>query len=279
MPSENGRSSGTGPARSPSCGRPTAPPVRRSRRDSLYAEVAAELGVVGLVAPGYRPSRHGDPPVDSVSAGAARASGSGRRPVRAVARPCRDRLGLGGPRCHVAGIRPGRCCSSAPARRQPRPGAWSNPARGLGAGVPCSVRCAPADGALSVRPQPERPCFQAGKLPKDDRCRPPVGESDGELWPEPFQMLSFCDARLGLNPLSVRMAQQATRKDPDNWEFQYSLAIVTAAAGRDPRPALSRARRLDPEQPLVRQAQRAFRTDRPETWKRRALRTPLPLQD
>jgi hypothetical protein len=96
--------------------------------------------------------------------------------------------------------------------------------------------------------------------------------------PEPFQMLAFCDSRLGLGPLSIRMAENAVRLDPENWEFRYSLALVRGAAGRDPRPAARAALRLDPRSPLTRRTVRRFATADPRKWGRRARSAPLPFQ-
>jgi O-antigen ligase/polysaccharide polymerase Wzy-like membrane protein len=96
--------------------------------------------------------------------------------------------------------------------------------------------------------------------------------------PEPFQMLAFCDARLGLGSLSIRMAENAVRLDPRNWEFRYSLALVRGTAGRDPRPAARAALRLNPMSPLTRRTVRRFATDDPRKWRRRARSAPLPFQ-
>jgi hypothetical protein len=72
--------------------------------------------------------------------------------------------------------------------------------------------------------------------------------------------------------------RNAVRLDPDNWEFRYSLAIVLAAAGSDPRPDLRAARALDPESPLLEKAWRRFRGEDPKVWQRRARGAPLPFQ-
>lgn len=96
--------------------------------------------------------------------------------------------------------------------------------------------------------------------------------------PEPLQMLGFCDARSGLANLSVELMREAAARDPRNWEFHYSLAVVQAYAGRDPRPAMSTARRLNPREPLVRQGQARFATHDPRAWRQEAARAPLPFQ-
>jgi hypothetical protein len=96
--------------------------------------------------------------------------------------------------------------------------------------------------------------------------------------PEPFELLAYCDARLGRYELAERMMRAAIRRDPRSWELEYGLAVVRAAGGRDPRPAVRRALRLNPLGRLPREAARLFATHDPDTWKRRALRARLPVQ-
>ena len=69
--------------------------------------------------------------------------------------------------------------------------------------------------------------------------------------PEPFQLLAYCDVRLGAPALAVRAMGKAVRLDPDNWEYRYGLALVRAAAGIDPRPAARQAQRLNPKEKLA----------------------------
>ena len=94
--------------------------------------------------------------------------------------------------------------------------------------------------------------------------------------PEPFILLGYCDVRLGQSELALRALRNAVRKDPRNWEGHYGLALVSAAAGRDPRPALGAAARLNPREQLVPETRRLLGDD-PRQWKRRALRARLPI--
>ena len=96
--------------------------------------------------------------------------------------------------------------------------------------------------------------------------------------PEPFEVLGYCDARLGDPRLGERAMRAGLRRDPGNWELHYGLAIVRGAGGRDPRPALRAARRLNPRGILVsREALRVPNGSRRE-WRRWASTARLPLQ-
>jgi hypothetical protein len=95
--------------------------------------------------------------------------------------------------------------------------------------------------------------------------------------PEPFEVLGYCDVRLGQARLGVRMLEAAVRRDPDSWERHYGLALVRAAAGLDPRAEARAALELNPLDPLARRAVRLFRTSDPEEWKRRARSARLPI--
>ena len=94
--------------------------------------------------------------------------------------------------------------------------------------------------------------------------------------PEPYEILGLCDARRrGAGRLGVQMMEQAVARDPDNWEFHYGLALVRGAAQLDPRPAARAAHRLNPRGRLTRAALRRFDTTDPRKWERRARRARL----
>ena len=95
---------------------------------------------------------------------------------------------------------------------------------------------------------------------------------------EPWELIAYCDVRLGQPKLAIGAAEAAVRRDPDNWEYHYALALVRGAAREDPRRAAADALRLNPEQPEAQEAVKAFRTDRPAQWERRARRLPLYVQ-
>ncbi|HEY7076915.1 MAG TPA: O-antigen ligase family protein [Solirubrobacteraceae bacterium] len=96
--------------------------------------------------------------------------------------------------------------------------------------------------------------------------------------PEPFQVLGFCDVRLGYGDLAVRAMDNAITRDRENWEFEYSLALVNAELGRDPHPALRRALALNPQSEVVRDAVERLAGNNPRRWRRVAPTLALPIQ-
>jgi O-antigen ligase len=96
--------------------------------------------------------------------------------------------------------------------------------------------------------------------------------------PEPYQVIGFCDSRAGEDRLAVKMLETAVARDRGAWDSYYGLALVRGAAEEDPRPAARKAFELAPREPLTRAAIRAFRTDDPRKWRRRALNARLPIQ-
>jgi hypothetical protein len=95
--------------------------------------------------------------------------------------------------------------------------------------------------------------------------------------PEPFEVLGYCDVRLGQARLGVRMLEAAVTRDPHSWELHYGLALVRAAAGLDPRVEARKALELNPLDPLARGAVRRFRSADPEKWTKRARSARLPI--
>jgi len=95
--------------------------------------------------------------------------------------------------------------------------------------------------------------------------------------PEPFEVLGYCDARLGEYGLAVDAFKAALERDPEDWRLHYGLAVVRAAYGQDPRPRLLIARRQNPRGDLIEEALELMDTDDPREWRRRASRARLPL--
>ena len=92
---------------------------------------------------------------------------------------------------------------------------------------------------------------------------------------EPWELIAYCDYRLGQPRLAVDAADAAVRRDAGDWEYHYALALVRGATGQDPRAAAAEALRLNPREQLAQNAVKAFRTNRKAQWQRRATRLPL----
>jgi hypothetical protein len=64
--------------------------------------------------------------------------------------------------------------------------------------------------------------------------------------PEPWQILGYCDARLGQYQLARRAMDAARARDPNNWQLAYGQAIVYGVSGLDARPFAAEALRMNP---------------------------------
>jgi len=155
--------------------------------------------------------------------------------------------------------------------------------------VPAPARIVMALGCLALALVPAQVLLSEGPLRESARafargdCATAIDRalrstSVFGVRPEPFIVLGYCDVRIGRPDLALRALTNAVRRDPDNWEAHYGLALVRAAAGQDPRPRLRIAQRLNPLDPLVYRATRLFATNDPQQWKRRALTARLPIQ-
>ncbi len=69
--------------------------------------------------------------------------------------------------------------------------------------------------------------------------------------PEPYEVLALCDVRRGFDRSGVAAIERAVERDPDNWEFHYSRAVVQGSAGLDPRPAAREALAHNPHDALT----------------------------
>jgi hypothetical protein len=97
------------------------------------------------------------------------------------------------------------------------------------------------------------------------------------LGPEAHEVVAYCDMRAGQWSLALRAMQAARARDPQSWRYAYGLSVAQAFAGRDPRPAIAEARRLNPLAPEARALARAFaRGSTPQAWKRAAATAQLP---
>jgi hypothetical protein len=96
--------------------------------------------------------------------------------------------------------------------------------------------------------------------------------------PQPYEVLAYCDVRAGRPRLAIAAVEKALARDPESWEYHYGMALVRAAAGLDPRPQAARALRLNPESPLTQDAVRRFATGDPAKWRTRASGARLPFE-
>lgn len=90
-------------------------------------------------------------------------------------------------------------------------------------------------------------------------CRTAEGEARGALdvigfQAEPHQVLAYCAVRSGRLADAAAEASEAVRRDPQNWIYHYDSALIAAAGGGDPLPAARSAALLNPRDPEARAA-------------------------
>ena len=112
--------------------------------------------------------------------------------------------------------------------------------------------------------------YRAGRCPAAvDAARSSI--SALSVRPEPYEIESRCQARAGAGRASIDAMNEAIRRDPNNWEYRYGLALARAQAGVDPRGAAWAAQRLNPRDGRAREAVRRFRgATTPASWRRAA---------
>ena len=254
--------------------RPTA--LRRVDGHSLYLETLAELGAVGLgllavvlgaVVFGFArllrgPERHAA--AAALAAGIALLAHAGidwdwEMPV------------LFAWLFMAAGV---ACARSADAAARPSPRRLAR----LGAGLGCLVLA--LTPVLVARSQASIESAHAAFATGD--CATAVDAAlDGAevlpIRPEPFELLGYCDLRAGRTDLAVTAMEAARSRDPAAGPSASGLAVARGLAGRDPRPAIGEAQRLNPREPRVAELARAFDSDRPASWRRAAAQAKLPF--
>jgi hypothetical protein len=123
-------------------------------------------------------------------------------------------------------------------------------------------------GSQSRLTEAERALYAADCAKAGAAARASIGWLSAR--PQPYEILGFCDLRRGEPGLGVAAMDRALGRDPGSWESFYALAIARAAAGIDPRAAAARALRMNPFEPLTRQAVRALGGSSPAEWVKRA---------
>lgn len=97
---------------------------------------------------------------------------------------------------------------------------------------------------------------------------------------QPHEVLAYCALVDGDRALAVARMHQAVRRDPANWRLHYGLARMQAMAGRDPRGAAREALRRNPLEPLTRDAAKRFSDKQtPSEWRRAAQGMEIILPD
>jgi O-antigen ligase/polysaccharide polymerase Wzy-like membrane protein len=94
--------------------------------------------------------------------------------------------------------------------------------------------------------------------------------------PEPFEILGYCDLRLGARELGLRAFRSAVARDPDSWTPRYGLAVAKALTGQDPRPDAAAALRRNPQQPEARALVAALERGGRRRWAREAAKAQIP---
>jgi hypothetical protein len=96
--------------------------------------------------------------------------------------------------------------------------------------------------------------------------------------PEPYELLGYCNLRARQFELGLAAMQAASRRDPDNWEYFYGIAIAQALSGQDPRPAAATALALNPRDYRARELSASLRRGGPRRWARAAAQARIPFQ-
>jgi hypothetical protein len=149
-------------------------------------------------------------------------------------------------------------------------------------GILCGVGCV----VLALVPlavlRSQAPLIDAQRALRAGDCQRVIDRSVASasalsVRPEPLELLAWCDVRIGRPELAVQMAEAAVRRDPGSWGPRYTLALMRAVAGEDPRPAARAALDRNPLHPYARDAVRRFNPENRRSWRRLALEAPLPL--
>jgi hypothetical protein len=94
---------------------------------------------------------------------------------------------------------------------------------------------------------------------------------------EPFELLGYCELEAGRERAALRAMREAASLDPGHWRYRYGLALARGAAGRDPRQDLRIARRLNPLGEILRTGAAAeLARSGPDRWEALALAAARP---
>jgi hypothetical protein len=93
---------------------------------------------------------------------------------------------------------------------------------------------------------------------------------------DPWELLAICDSRAGQSALAIRAARESIKGDPRFWEYHYTLALVQAAAGQDPRPEAKKAYLLNPVEYLPRHGFEILAGTTPAQWRKQVAELSAP---
>jgi O-antigen ligase len=113
-------------------------------------------------------------------------------------------------------------------------------------------------------------------------CEATINDALGSLEalkarPDPYELIGYCDIRLGEGRLAVTAMENAVDRDPESWETHFGLAMALAADRRDPMPELYESRERNPLETQIGEAIAAMRGASPEERGGRARETRPPL--
>jgi tetratricopeptide (TPR) repeat protein len=94
-----------------------------------------------------------------------------------------------------------------------------------------------------------------------------------DMRPQPYEVIAYCQARRGNYGLAVQAMREAAKRDPENWQFEYGLALTEAAAGLDALPEAKRAWHLNRQNSNARDLVILLRTRDRAGQRRGALNT------
>jgi hypothetical protein len=155
---------------------------------------------------------------------------------------------------------------------------------------PLIARAGVCVGLVLLAIVPARVAISQGKMDqavqtflRDGDCPQVIQQTDDSISavgsrPDTYRLKGYCQARLGRTSEAVSSMRQAVDRDPENWEFRYSLAVAQAAAGMDPRPAAREALRLNPLQSATSDLARRFGATDRQAWRSQSqllLQAPL----
>jgi hypothetical protein len=89
---------------------------------------------------------------------------------------------------------------------------------------------------------------------------------------EPYQVIAYCEQQLGRGAASVAAIRAAVKRDPEFWRYRYDQSLLEAAAGLDPRAAAQASSARDPRELSVQKLNGGLAAAPRSEWRSGALR-------